>query len=98
MPQPFRIDEIDSGLSRVTLDLPLGISHVHCYLVRDTEGAWMLVDTGPGGSNGRAQWREVIARLDAPITRIVVTHIIRITRRTPSPTTSTRCGASVTSA
>jgi hypothetical protein len=43
--------EVEEGLYRVTFSLPLGIDHVHCYLVRSSSG-FILVDTGLGGGGG----------------------------------------------
>jgi glyoxylase-like metal-dependent hydrolase (beta-lactamase superfamily II) len=40
-------DEIEPGIRRVTLPLPTGPRHVHCYLLEGDSG-WILVDTGLG--------------------------------------------------
>ena len=68
------MDEVADGVLRVTFDLPLGIDHVHCYLLR-TSGGWTLVDTGLGSRDPEAKWRPVLDALDGPIERIVVTHM-----------------------
>ena len=52
-----------SGISRITLSLPSGPKHVHCYVVDGDDGP-MLVDTGIGGND---EWPEV--------ERIVITHM-----------------------
>lgn len=67
--------EVEKGILRVTFDLPLGIDHVHCYLLRASSGGWILVDTGLGTRDPEARWRPVLDELDAPIERIVVTHM-----------------------
>jgi len=64
---------VAEGIVRVTFPLPLGIDHVHCYLLRGEDG-WTLVDTGLGLPGGEERWRAVIAGLDAPVERIVITH------------------------
>jgi glyoxylase-like metal-dependent hydrolase (beta-lactamase superfamily II) len=64
---------VADGIVRVTLPLPLGIDHVHCYLLRGDDG-WMLVDTGLGLPGGEERWQAVVAELDAPVVRIVITH------------------------
>jgi glyoxylase-like metal-dependent hydrolase (beta-lactamase superfamily II) len=69
------VDELFPGLRRVTFRLPLGIDHVHCYLLRASDGSWTLVDTGLGVDDPEAVWGPVLAELDAPITRIVITHM-----------------------
>jgi glyoxylase-like metal-dependent hydrolase (beta-lactamase superfamily II) len=67
--------EVEQGILRITFDLPLGIDHVHCYLIRSTGGGWILVDTGLGSRDPEARWWPVIDALDAPIERIVITHM-----------------------
>ena len=66
--------ELEAGIRRVTFALPLGIDHVHCYLLADSDGGWMLVDTGLGLPDAGELWAETLAQLDAPVDRIVVTH------------------------
>jgi glyoxylase-like metal-dependent hydrolase (beta-lactamase superfamily II) len=67
--------ELLPGIRRVTLALPLGIDHVHCYLVRAGDGSWTLVDTGLGLDDAEAFWGPVLRSLDGPVERIVVTHM-----------------------
>jgi glyoxylase-like metal-dependent hydrolase (beta-lactamase superfamily II) len=67
--------ELEEGLGQITLPLPFGLDHVHCYLVRLSSGGWLLVDTGLGTRDAEAQWRPVLAALDAPIEQIFVTHM-----------------------
>ncbi|HUJ56610.1 MAG TPA: MBL fold metallo-hydrolase [Gaiellaceae bacterium] len=66
--------EVADGIRRVTFRLPLGIDHVHCYLVRHSDGSWLLVDTGLGLPEPEARWRPVLDALDAPVTQLVITH------------------------
>ena len=69
------VEELESGIRRVTFDLPFGIDHVHCYFLRSSSGGWILVDTGLGSRDPEARWRPVLDELDAPVERIVVTHM-----------------------
>src|SRR5581483_10782948 len=69
------LEEVADGVLRVTFDLPLGIDHVHCYLLRSSDGGWTLVDTGLGSRDPERRWRPVLAALDAPVERIVITHM-----------------------
>jgi|SRR5581483_458063 len=69
------MEEVADGVLRVTFELPLGIDHVHCYLLRSRSGAWTLVDTALGSRDPEAKWRPVLDELDAPVERIVVTHM-----------------------
>jgi glyoxylase-like metal-dependent hydrolase (beta-lactamase superfamily II) len=67
------IAEVLPGIRRVTLPAD-GVGHVHCYLLRGPAG-WTLVDTGLGGPGAGALWRGVVAGLDAPLRRVVITHM-----------------------
>jgi glyoxylase-like metal-dependent hydrolase (beta-lactamase superfamily II) len=67
------VDELAGGIRRLTFPLPLGIRHVHCYLLPGDDG-WTLVDTGLGLPDASARWEPVLRELDAPVARIVVTH------------------------
>jgi glyoxylase-like metal-dependent hydrolase (beta-lactamase superfamily II) len=65
---------LDGGIHRVTFALPLGIDHVHCYLLPASEGGWNVVDTGLGVPNAAALWARELDLLDARVTRILITH------------------------
>jgi len=67
--------ELADGVRRVTFRLPLGIDHVHCYLLRAGDGSWTLVDTGLGRTDPEAVWAPVLGELDGPVERIVITHL-----------------------
>jgi glyoxylase-like metal-dependent hydrolase (beta-lactamase superfamily II) len=69
------MDELEPGIRRVTFRLPLGIDHVHVHLLRASDGGWILVDTGLGSRDPEARWQPVLDALDAPVERIVVTHM-----------------------
>lgn len=66
--------ELAEDIRRVTFALPLGIDHVHCYLLRDADGTWTIVDTGLGLPGAGEAWETVLDELDAPVGRIVVSH------------------------
>ncbi len=66
---------VADDIRRVTFRLPLGIDHVHCYLLRASDGSWTLVDTGLGADDPEATWAPVLDALDAPVGRILVTHM-----------------------
>jgi glyoxylase-like metal-dependent hydrolase (beta-lactamase superfamily II) len=67
------MDDLPAGIRRLTFPLPMGIRHVHCYLLPSDDG-WTLVDTGLGLPDAAARWEPLLAELDAPVARIVVTH------------------------
>jgi glyoxylase-like metal-dependent hydrolase (beta-lactamase superfamily II) len=66
--------ELDAGIRRVTFALPLGIDHVHCYLLPASGGGWTVVDTGLGLPDAGELWERTLAELEAPVERIVITH------------------------
>jgi len=70
--ETHRLEELEPGIVRVTLPLPTGPRHVHCYLLRGDEG-WLLVDTGLGLQE--TPWDEIVVGLDGPVTEIFVTHM-----------------------
>jgi glyoxylase-like metal-dependent hydrolase (beta-lactamase superfamily II) len=67
--------DLDDGIRRLTFPLPFGLDHVHCYLLPAAEGGWTLVDTGLGTRDPEARWQPLLAALDGPLRRIVVTHM-----------------------
>src|SRR5437763_2094012 len=64
--------ELEPDVLRLTLPLPTGPRHVHCYLLRGDDG-WTLVDTGLGVMQG--SWDEILALLHGPVVRIFITHM-----------------------
>lgn len=66
--------EIADGIRRLTFPLPLGIDHVHCYLVRTGSGGWIVVDTALGLAGSRKRWEQTLAALEEPVEQIFVTH------------------------
>ncbi len=65
------MEDLPGGIRRLTFPLPLGIRHVHCYLLPGEDG-WTLVDTGLGLPDAESRWAPVLE--EAEIARIVVTH------------------------
>jgi len=66
--------ELEDGIRRVTFALPLGIDHVHCYLIPASEGGWTVVDTGLGLPDAAERWGRTLEQIDTPVSRIVITH------------------------
>ena len=65
-------EELEPGILRLTLPLPTGPRHVHCYLL-EGEAGYLLVDTGLGLME--TPWTDIVGRLDRPVTRIFITHM-----------------------
>ena len=66
--------DLDGGIRRATFALPLGIDHVHCYLLPRGDGSWIAVDTGLGLPDAGDRWRAVLDDLGGPVARILITH------------------------
>jgi glyoxylase-like metal-dependent hydrolase (beta-lactamase superfamily II) len=69
-----RVSEVADGIWRATFALPLGIDHVHCYLLRSGPDRWTVVDTGLGLPDAPDRWRAVFDEVGGRVERIVVTH------------------------
>ncbi len=67
------MEQLSDGLWRTTFPLPWELDHVHSYLLESDEG-WTIVDTGLGSTRARELWSTLLAALDGPVARIVVTH------------------------
>jgi glyoxylase-like metal-dependent hydrolase (beta-lactamase superfamily II) len=72
--RPFRALQLTESVVRLTQPLFLGLDHVHCYLLRASDGGWLLVDAGLGVPQAEARWEPVLAELDGPVERVFVTH------------------------
>ena len=92
------VEELETGIRRVTFELPFGIDHVHCYFLRSTTGGLILVDTGLGSRDPEARWRPVLDELDAPVERSSSRTCIRTTsavRATSPGSPELRCSRGV---
>ena len=65
------MDELPAGIRRLTFPLPMGMRHVHCYLLPADDG-WTLVDTGLGLPDAAGRWEEALDGIE--VARIVITH------------------------
>jgi len=65
--------EIAPGVRWLHMPLPFVLDHINLWLIEDGD-AWALVDTGIGMPEVQAIWEVLLARLDRPIGRILVTH------------------------
>ena len=65
--------EVAAGVFWLRMPLPFQLDHINLWLLRDA-GGWTIVDTGFATDGVRAVWREVLAGLDGPVRRLIVTH------------------------
>ena len=76
-PVPGTSTEVAPGIHWLRMPLPFALDHINLWLLEDEKDgrpAWTIVDTGYGLDNVRALWETILARLTAPVTRIIVTH------------------------
>jgi glyoxylase-like metal-dependent hydrolase (beta-lactamase superfamily II) len=66
--------ELEDGIRRITFPLPVSPGHVHCYLLPEADG-FTLVDTGLGLPDLAERWAALLAEIDRPVVRIVITHL-----------------------
>ncbi len=72
-PKFGEIVNIAPNIDWLRLPLPMALDHINIYLLRDEDG-YTVVDTGVGTTKLMEMWSEVIAKLDAPVKRLLVTH------------------------
>ncbi len=72
-PAAGALTEVAPGIFWLRMPLPFQLDHINLWLLRDGAG-WVIVDTGFPADEVRATWQQILAALDGPVTRIVVTH------------------------
>jgi glyoxylase-like metal-dependent hydrolase (beta-lactamase superfamily II) len=72
-PAPGQQIEVAPGVFWLRMPLPFQLDHINLWLLRDGDG-WTIVDTGFANDDVRNLWRQVIAGLDGPVRRLIVTH------------------------
>src|SRR5262249_39639829 len=71
--QNEQVLELEGGIRRITFPLPVPPGHVHCYLLPEADG-FTLIDTGLGLPDLGDRWEALLAEIDRPVGRIVITH------------------------
>jgi len=72
-PAPGTLQAVAPGVFWLRMALPFQLDHINLWLIEDGAG-WCLVDTGFADDASREAWRAVLDSLQAPVTRLVVTH------------------------
>lgn len=65
------------GIAQVTIPLPFRLNHIHCYLSRQGEKDWTIIDTGLNRAESREKWRESFSHygiIGDDIKKILLTH------------------------
>jgi len=68
--------EIAPDVFWVRMPLPLALNHINLYLLRDTDG-WYVLDTGMRSDDIQTYWQQIFAKdLDGlPVKGVIVTHM-----------------------
>jgi glyoxylase-like metal-dependent hydrolase (beta-lactamase superfamily II) len=80
IPEPGQWQEVSPGILWLRMPLPFDLNHINLYLIEDydttskTKG-YALIDTGIGVPKTQALWDSLLARLDVPLTKVIVTHL-----------------------
>lgn len=72
-PAGGQLTEVAPGVFWLRMPLPFQLDHINLWLLRDGAG-WTAIDTGFPDDGVRATWEGILAGLDGPLTRLVVTH------------------------
>lgn len=73
VPATETLREVAPGVFWLRMPLPFALDHINLWLLRDGDG-WLLVDTGFSLDSVKTHWEAILAGLDGPLKRIVVTH------------------------
>ncbi len=73
LPAPGERIEVAPGVWWLRMPLPFVLDHINLWLLESPTG-WTIVDTGIASPEVQAAWETVLAGLDKPVERIVVTH------------------------
>ena len=74
-PEAGSAKEIAPGVLWIRMHLPFQLDHINVWALRDGDG-WALVDSGIWSPDTAAAWRRLFSgALDAPLTRVFVTHM-----------------------
>ena len=73
LPPAGEMTEVAPGIFWLRMPLPFQLDHINLWLLRDGAG-WAIVDTGFATDDVREIWTQVLAKLDGPVTRLIVTH------------------------
>ena len=72
-PAAGELVEVAPGIFWLRMPLPFQLDHINLWLLRDAD-SWTLIDTGFAEASVQALWEQILARLDAPLRRLLVTH------------------------
>lgn len=72
-PLPGATLAVAPGVFWLRMSLPFQLDHINLWLIEDGE-SWCIVDTGFADEDTRSAWETVLAHLERPVSRLIVTH------------------------
>lgn len=64
---------VGTAVEWLRMTLPWSLNHINLWLIDDAAGV-AIVDTGLGDTDSRAQWSAILAGLERPVSKIILTH------------------------
>lgn len=65
------------GIAQVTIPLPFRLNHIHCYLARQNQQDWTIIDTGLHRQETKETWEKALNQYgikESDIQKVIVTH------------------------
>ncbi|MFT5540885.1 MAG: glyoxylase-like metal-dependent hydrolase (beta-lactamase superfamily II) [Glaciecola sp.] len=75
IPEPGSVQKLTPDILWLRMPLPFDLDHINLYLLEDGEHGYALIDTGIGTRRVEELWDELLAKLNKPITKVIVTHM-----------------------
>ncbi|GAC30083.1 MBL fold metallo-hydrolase [Brumicola pallidula] len=75
IPEPGTVQKVAPDIFWLRMPLPFDLDHINLYLVEDGNDGYALIDTGIGTSRVEELWDVLLAKLEKPISKVIVTHM-----------------------
>jgi glyoxylase-like metal-dependent hydrolase (beta-lactamase superfamily II) len=80
IPELGEWQQVSPGILWLRMPLPFDLDHINLYLIEDNDPlsqkkGYALIDTGFGVSKTQQLWDNLLAKLDRPLTKVIVTHL-----------------------
>lgn len=76
IPEPGEWQQVAPGILWLRMPLPFALDHINLYLIEDASlGGYVLIDTGIGTNKTKVLWEALLAKLNKPIVKVIVTHM-----------------------
>jgi glyoxylase-like metal-dependent hydrolase (beta-lactamase superfamily II) len=75
IPEAGTIQNVAEGIWWLRMPLPFDLDHINLYLLDDGKNGYALIDTGIGTKRVEELWELLLATLDKPISKVIVTHM-----------------------